>query len=66
MATAQAQEYGNYGNYSDYAPQVGEQYFDSFYASDFNATDADYGYNTYDYGQTGSLFLAQSCMEIAF
>jgi len=52
VATAQAQEYDNYGNYSDYAPQVGEQYFDSFYASDFNATDADYGYNTYDYGNT--------------
>lgn len=57
MATVQAQF-----DYPSMAPPA--EFFDSYYSetyySDYNATDSDYGYSTYDYGQTGSLLLAQS------
>lgn len=37
----------------EYAPQVPDEYFDSFYVGDYNTTSDDY-YNTYDYGNTTS------------
>jgi hypothetical protein len=42
VATVQAQ--------FDYLSAPPAEFFDSFYYSDYNATDSDYGYSTYDYG----------------